>query len=252
MREHRALKRVPRLVFDTEERAMMQCMSPNDYDTDEVFSRVVPPTFHIQYDTNKYSVPWTLVGMTVTLRVNDLGLKIFYNERPVTSHERSYKKNQTITKPEHGQGLLERKPGGRDHWKTASIKSIGPRMSEYLDLLKSGNRSLRSEISKILALATVYGNDAVNSATEELLSGAIVGVENMELLLKVRYPHQASLTPSPMQFENQKLNRVVNTVDLRRFDALLIDSAKTNDASKKEVQNERPNPTDGAPQEPET
>ena len=249
MREHRALRKVPRLVFDTEERAMMQCMNPHDYDTDEVFSRVVPPTFHIQYDTNRYSVPWTLVGIAVTVRVNDLGLKIYYNERSVTSHERSYGKNQIITKPEHGQGLLERKPGGRDHWQTASIKNIGPRMSEYVDLLKNGNRSLRSEISRILALATVYGHDAVHAATEELLSSCIVGVENMELLLKARHPnHDGNLKPAPMQFENQKLNRVVNTVDLRRFDALLIDSAKNNDASKKEEKNERPDPTNGTPQ----
>jgi len=66
----------------------------------------------VVYDTNRYSVPWTLVGMTVTLRINAHLIKIFYNERLVAHHVRSYLKNQVLTIEIHQQGLLERKPGG--------------------------------------------------------------------------------------------------------------------------------------------
>ncbi len=221
-REHRSTRKIPRLHFDTEEKVALRAMNPHRYDTNEVFSRVVPPNFHIVHDTNRYSVPWTLVGMNVTVRINDREIRFFYNERLVAQHQRSYRKNQVITKSEHSKGLLERKPGGtKDGWQLAAVKNLGPVMNDYLSLIRSGHRSVRSEVAKILALATVYGEKEVNEAAAELLKSAIVGVENMELLLKSRCA-QSEIAPKPLNFQNSKLNRVVSTVDLRRYDALLF------------------------------
>ncbi|MBI4405173.1 MAG: IS21 family transposase [Deltaproteobacteria bacterium] len=223
-REHRSTKKIPRLHFDTEEKATLRAVNPHPYDTDEIFSRVVPPNFHILYDTNRYSVPWTLVGITVTVRVNHSHVKIFYNDRFVAKHSRSYKKNHTFSQPEHSKGLLERKPGAsRDTWQLSAVKSIGPAMYDYVNFLRSGHRSIRSEVARILALATVYGEAAVNEAASELLKNAVIGVENMELLLKSRYS-PSEVSPKPLNFQNSKLNRVVSTIDLRRYDALLFQS----------------------------
>jgi transposase len=232
-REHGVTRKVPVLHFESDEKNFLRPLNPHPYDTCEVFSRVVPPTFHIIYDTNKYSVPWTLVGMTVTVKSDEAEIKIFYNERFVAKHPRSYKKHQTLSQADHVKGLLERKPGAtRETWQTSAVKSIGPKMNDYVDLLRSGKRSLRAEISKILALATVYGAPLVNEVAGELLSVGIMGVENMELSLKSRsHPSVTELFPAPLNFRNSKLNRVVPTVDLRRFDALLFKSTAIKDAS---------------------
>ena len=215
-------------------------MNPNPYDTDEIFSRAVPSDFHVVYDTNRYSVPWTLVGMTVTLRINPQLVKIFYHERLVAFHTRSYLKYQVFTMPSHKEGLLERKPGGsREGWQLACVKNIGPKMEEYVELLRSGHRSLRSELSKILALSTVYGSQAVHEACKELLESAIVGVESLELTLKrLHHPSQSKLQPEPINFQNQKLNRITPAVDLRRYDALLFES---NNSSASENKNDNGN-----------
>ena len=226
-REHHATRKVPILLFQAEERPLLRAMNPHAFDTDEIFSRVVPPTFHILYDTNKYSVPWSLVGISVTLRSNAEEIKIFYNERFITSHVRSFKKHQLFTKPEHQSSLLERKPGpaARTTWQMTAIKNIGPKVHDYIELLKSGSRSLRSEVQKILGLATIYGEPAVHAAIEELLSTATVGVDNLELLLKARHnPEEADLKPAPLNFQNSRLNRMPPTIDLRRYDALLFGS----------------------------
>lgn len=230
-REHSSTGKIPILHFQSDEKAALRAVNPHPYDCDEVFSRVVPPQFHVLYETNRYSVPWTLVGMTVTIRVNANEVSIFYHDRFVTRHDRSYKKNQNFTKPEHVQGLLERKPGAtRDGWQIASVKNLGPKMMDYVDLLKSGRRSLRSEVSRILALATVYGEAPVYEATVACLEAGIVGVESLELSLKKRF-HPSERAPEPLSFRNDKLNRSVPTVDLRRYDALLFESADKNDAS---------------------
>jgi hypothetical protein len=100
-------------------------------------------------------------------------------------------------------------------------------MADYLNLLKSGHRSIRNEVARILALATVYGEVELHEVASELLSRGIIGVENLELALKSRnHPAETELQPAPLNFQKAKLNRVVPTVDLRRYDALLFESTR--------------------------
>jgi hypothetical protein len=223
-REHRSTRRVPALLFEAEEKSLLRPMNEYPYDTREIFSRVVPPSFLVAYETNRYSVPWTLVGMTLTVRVGDKVIDCYYNDRKVASHVRRYTKNMTYESREHFKGLLERKPGAsKESWQVQAVKNIGPAMGEYLNLLRSGHRSIRNEVSRILALATVFGDPAVNNAARDLLAGGIVGVDSLELALKSAHDE---IAPAPIQFQNSKLNRVVPTVDLRRYDALLFASAE--------------------------
>lgn len=230
-REHSSMRRIVRLVFETEEQKSLLPLNPNPYDTDETLSRVVPPDFHIVYDTNRYSVPWTLIGMTVTLRVTPDELSIYYNEKIVTSHKRSYRKAKVLTKESHREGVLARKPGvARVDWQLAAVKNIGPKMMEYVDLLRSGHRSLRSELGKILALSTVYGDRLVHEAVWDLLGRGVVGVEALELTLKRLHPAQTTiLNPQPINFTDPKLNRNIPVVDLRHYDALLFE--RSNDSA---------------------
>ena len=225
-REHRSTRKVPILHFEAAEKHLLRPSNPHAYDTTEVFSRIVPPTFLIAYESNRYSVPWTLVGLTLTVRASDQALEFYYHERQVASHVRSYEKHQVVESREHGKTLIERKPGvTREGWQVAAVKNIGPAMIGYLDLIRVGQRSMRNEISRVLALATIYGEKNVNSACEALIQNGIIGVENLELSLKGRHhPSECELQPSPLKFQNSKLNRVVPTVDLRRYDALLFAS----------------------------
>ncbi len=227
-REHRATRRVPELVFENEEKARLLPLNPESYDTDEVYSRGVPSNFRIPYDTNLYSVPWTLTGFIVTVRITAEKLHVFYQEKHVTTHDRRYTKHGDFEKPEHRDGLVERKPGANHHaWQVAAVRSIGPALEKYLQLLQAGHRSLRHECARILALATVYGNGALHETVEQCLSRGIVGAENLEILLKQRErtPEQAAaLRPPPLVFKAPKLNRMPQTIDLRRYDELLFDS----------------------------
>jgi transposase len=230
-REHRSTKKIPALHFESTEKSLLRQANPHAYDTTEVLSRVVPPTFLIAYESNRYSVPWTLVGLTLTVRASDQVLEFFYHERQVAWHVRSYDKHRIFESREHFKALLERKPGvTREGWQIAAVKNIGPAMIKYLDLIRVGHRSMRNEVSRVLALATIYGDKNVNSACEDLLQNGIIGVENLELSLKGRHhPSECELQPSPLQFQNSKLNRVVPTVDLRRYDALLFASTASDE-----------------------
>ena len=227
-------EKCPRSTLKSAEKHLLRPMNPHRYDTTEAFSRVVPPNFLIAYETNRYSVPWTLVGLTLTVRASDQVIEFFYHERRVARHIRSYDKHQVFETREHFKELLERKPGvTREGWQVAAVKIVGPAMAGYLDLIRVGQRSMRNEVSRILALATIYGEKNVNSACEALVKNGILGVENLELSLKSHHhPSECELQPKPIQFQNSKLNRVVPTVDLRRYDALLFASATSEEPSR--------------------
>ena len=226
VREHKATRRIPDLVFEHEERAALLPLNPYPYDTDEVLSKEVGPQFHMTYETNQYSVPWTLVGMVVTMRIDQDSIIIHYREKVVARHARSYGKHLIFTTPDHEAGLLERKPGSDHHtWQVALVKGAGESMGQYLKLITAGQRSLRSEVRRLVALITIYGAEAVNRAASELLVRGVVGVENLEMLLKVQGATEQQ--PEPLSFQNSKLNRMSGTPDLRSYDALLFDQGTT-------------------------
>lgn len=228
VREHRATRRIPDLVFENEEKRHLLEANPHPIDTDEILSKEVPPQFHLTYDTNQYSVPWTLVGMVVTLRVDDEHVKAYYGGKLVASHPRYYGKNKVFTNPEHQAGLLERKPGADHHvWQVTLVKRAGPALERYLKLISAGQRSLRSEVRRLVAMITVYGAESVNAAATELLSRGVVGAESLELLLKAQgAPEKA---PEPLTFQSPKLNRMTESPDLSAYDALLFDEKKAID-----------------------
>lgn len=235
-REHRTTRRVVRIMFESEEKSKLLVLNPVPYDTEEIFSRSVTSDFHLQYETNRYSVPWTLVGMTITVRVNNRELKIYYNEKFICSHARSYLKNKVFTTEAHRTGLLERKPGAtRETWQLGYVKSLGPRMAEYVELVRQGPRSLKYELTRLVALVTVYGEAMVLDACAECLGSGIVGVDNLELFLKRQHhPSKTNLNPAPIKFASEKLNRVHPAVDLRRYDALYFEGNKNQSALKED------------------
>lgn len=248
-REHRATRRVVRILFETDEKPKLIPLSPVPYDTDEIFSRNVTSDFHLQYESNRYSVPWTLVGMTITVRVNNLGLKIYYNEKFICSHPRSYLKNKIFTTEAHRAGLLERKPGAsRESWQLSYVRGLGPQMAEYMDLVRQGPRSLKYELSRLVALVTIYGQQMVLSACRECLESGVVGVDNLELYLKrLHHPSVTRLMPAPMTFGSEKLNRVHPEVDLRKYDALYFEGESKKCASEEKDNGRNDQSTTGGP-----
>ncbi len=247
-REHRVTRRVVRLFFESDERPRLLPLNPVPYDTNEIFSRNITSDFHLQYESNRYSVPWTLVGMTVTVRVNPVEIKVYYHEKFICSHPRSYLKNKVFTKDAHREGILARKPGAtRETWQLGYVKGLGPRMAEYVELIRQGPRSLKYELSRLVGLVTIYGNDIVLGACHECLSSGIVGVDSLELFLKrSHHPSKISLKPAPMTFNTEKLNRVHPEVDLRKYDALYFEVENQKSASKEEDNGDKQSTAGGA------
>jgi transposase len=234
-REHETTKQIPELVFE-KERSCMLPLRPEPYDTDEIASPRVNKFHKVHFDHNNYTVPWTLVGKTVTVRANDTHVSVFYGKPQVARHQRCYQRGKDIVDERHAEGLKEIKPGAQRAWQVQAVESFGPNCRRYLEFIEAGTRSLRAELRELLCLATVYGAEQLEQAIGELLSQGLVGAARIERLL--RLSEAAPQAPEPLTFKDERLQFVPPTPQLCSYDTTLLDA----------LRDDEPEPADDEPQ----
>jgi transposase len=220
-RIHEATGKVPELLFEQERPALLP-LRPEPYDTDEVISCEVNKFFRVRFETNTYSVPWTMVGKTVTVRADDRNVRIFYGPRQIAIHERCYRKSADKKNPAHGEGLDEQKAAASRTWQIETVRSFGPNSSRYLELCTATTRSLRAEIQELLCLATVYGAVSVEREIGNLLAQGIVGSNHLERMLRLANCVQKA--PPPMHIVDDRLQFVPPAPNLQSYDTLLLEA----------------------------
>jgi transposase len=218
-REHRVTRKIPSLHV-AEERPHLLPLRES-YDTDEVRSVVVPPTFRVAFDGNRYSVPWRLVGKPLTLRADADTVTCWYGTHPVARHPRCWRRGVEVTNPAHAAGLRATKPGAQAHWQVQAVEQLGPHARQYLGLIRAGTRSLRAELDHLLLLTTLYGPRQVEAALGALLAQAIVGSHHVEQWLKLQ--QAAPVAPPPLTLGDPRLTVPPVRPNLQRYDALLLD-----------------------------
>jgi len=162
LREHGASRKIPKFVFEHDEKKALLPANTERFDTTEEFSKKVPPNFHLIYETNQYSVPWKLVGCSVSIRADENKIQFFYQDQIVATHSRSYLKHRVYTNFEHEKGLIEIKPKGEHaHLQSqiAQLESLGPCLKQYIECLHYSPKSLRREVSQLLGLSAIYQKD---------------------------------------------------------------------------------------------
>ena len=218
-REHRVTRKIPRLLLAEERPHLLPLREP--YDTDEVRSVVVPPTFRIAFDRNRYSVPWRLVGKALTLRADAETVLLWYGAHRVARHARCWGRGEESVCPAHAEGLLAQKPGAQGPWQVQAVEALGPHARQYLGLIRAGTRSLRAELEHLLLLSTLYGPAPVEVALGACLAQAIVGSDHVEQWLRLQTA--GPVAPPPLTLGDPRLTVPPVRPNLTRFDALLVD-----------------------------
>jgi hypothetical protein len=218
-REHRVTRKIPGLHVAEERPHLLPLREP--YDTDEVRSVVVPPTFRVAFDRNRYSVPWRLAGKSLTLRAEAETVTLWYGTHRVARHARCWGRDREVVCPAHADGLLAQKPGAQGQWQVEAVEALGPAARQYLALIRAGTRSLRAELEHLLLLTTLYGPAAVEAALGVCLAQASVGSEHVERWLALH--HAGPVAPPPLALGDPRLTVPPVRPNLSRFDALLVD-----------------------------
>ena len=225
-REHRVTRKIPALLVSDERPHLLPLAEP--YDTDEVRSVVVPPSFRVAFDGNRYTVPWRLVGKPLTLRADAETVTCWYGRHRVARHARCWRRGVEVVLPAHADGLLTTKPGAQAHWQVEAVQALGPAARQYLDCIRAGTRSLKAELEHLLLLTTLYGPAAVEAALAACLAQAIVGSHQVEQWLRLQ--ETPPLAPPPMTLADPRLSVPPVRPNLQRYDALLLAGQEEPDA----------------------
>lgn len=218
-RVHEVTGKVPRLVFAHEERQVLKPITPVPFDTDDVDTDTVTKSFRVRFDRNTYSVKPHLLGQHVVIRGNDAEVAVFLGDKTVANHARSWGTGDDIEDPEHRRAARALKTPADRGTLPLGLGGLGDVGRDYLKVLTAGSRSIRRELTRLVFLVEVFGNDQTRSAIEEVMRSGHVGTEYVEYVLR----HRRNLTPMPAPL---KLGRpdldglVLDEPDLSRYDAL--------------------------------
>jgi len=100
-RLHGTTRRIPREVFDLEEKNKLIPLPLEAFKMSIVGTRRVYHDCHIYFEYNYYSVPFEYVGKDVDVELSGKLLKVFYQGREIAVHQKQTGKGDFCTNPNH-------------------------------------------------------------------------------------------------------------------------------------------------------
>jgi transposase len=190
-RPHDTTGRPPLAVWE-EERAHLVPLPAHAYDTAAVVYRVVGPEWHIPYQQNFYSVPWSHIGLALPVRITETELVVYGPAlKEVTRHTlESPGAGKRVTKPEHAPGRDER----RRHEQLAErFTELGPDGPRFFEALVRTRRYGKDEAHRILALLATYARADLVAALERACRYRAFSVTAVERILAAQAQPKAPL-----------------------------------------------------------
>jgi len=134
--------------------------------------------YHVVFDENFYSVPYTLVQQIVEVRSTPTTVEIFHKGTRIASHLRSRGRGQTITQGEHRpkshQAHLEWPPSRMVNW----ARSIGPNTAQLFE------RILNEKPHPEMGYRSCLGIIRLEAAAERALLAQACRYQSVKSILK--------------------------------------------------------------------
>jgi len=107
-RVHGTTHEVPLVRFERELPELIPGHRQPSFLTDAVVSRRVASDWLVSFRSNRYSVPFGLIGKTVEVQAKDGQVRITHRGRCVAAHEQRQGRHELAILPEHGPGAVAR------------------------------------------------------------------------------------------------------------------------------------------------
>lgn len=174
-------------LFHSLEKPALACLPAERFDLSQWSRARVNIDYHIAFDGNFYSVPYTLVHQVVEVRTTPTTVEILHQGARVASHVRSREHGKAITKREHRpkshQAHLEWPPSRMVNW----ARNIGPHTAQLLERIlhdkphpEMGYRSCLG----IIRLAQQYSAQRMEAAAQRALLTQACRYQSVKSILK--------------------------------------------------------------------
>ena len=175
-----------RSVFEATERATLRPLPPARYELAEWKTAKVNIDYHISVEGHLYSVPYRLVGATVSVRLTATMLEVLQHGTRVAAHARSALKGRYTTEPTHRptshQQHLEWSPSRLIAW-GASIGEATARVVEAILARQPHPEHGYRACLGLLSLARRYDRARLEAASVRALDSGAVSYRSVKSIL---------------------------------------------------------------------
>ena len=184
--------------------------------------------FAVRFDCNTYTVPPWLVGKEVTLKADLATVTLYYKDKKVAVHNRSYERKKRIENLSHKEQVKKLRKRLWLDQDISSWSSLGPEAVEYLNALAKAKQPIKKNIERMLKLKDEYGAESVIFAVRKAIRHKAYGADYIENIL---YQEMTPVnTRQPVKLKNDELNHIrINEPSLAEYDAHILKKGKTND-----------------------
>jgi transposase len=196
VRIHGETHRRPLDLF-AEEQPHLHPLNPRPYDIARIETVRASKQFRVLLDTNRYSVPAEYASRRVTLKATPERVCIYHHDQLIARHNRSYDRRQDIEDPDHPKALLAQRRNAREQRLLMQFLSLSRMAQAFYEGLEQRRLNPRHHLRKIVALAEIYGVDAVDRAIQDGIAFEAYSCEYIANILEMRareHPEPGALT----------------------------------------------------------
>jgi transposase len=168
------------------EQAHLRPLNPMAYDIGRVATLRASKQFRVTLETNRYSVPARYASTRLTLKAYPDRVCLYHQDQLIARHTRSYDRHQDIEDPEHPKALLGERRKAREQRLMMRFLRLGPKASAYYEGLEQRRSNPRHHVRKIVALAEIYGVDALARAIEDGIAFHAFSCEYIANILEMK------------------------------------------------------------------
>lgn len=170
-RVHGTTRRIPKEVFEKEEKAKLLPLPQEEFKLSEVGTRKVYHDCHIYIDYNYYSVPFEYVGKIVEIELNKELVRIYYKGKEIALHSRQKSKGKFSTDQSHYPKYKRYSETEYQEKYQVKMAEIGE-YAEQLFLLAASNqpKHWNKIIQGVLSLKKNYPPEIINLACKRALA----------------------------------------------------------------------------------
>jgi transposase len=166
-------------IFVGEEKEHLRPLPASKFELAVFKSAKVAPDYHVQVESMRYSVPYTLIGKECDVRLGSMRVDVLYGKKIVATHRRLYgRKGQYSTlvdhmPPAHAAYDPSWTPERYERW----ADSIGPNTRIVIDAILSSKKIVEQTFvpcMNVLGLAKRGRRELLEQACRELGAGKMI------------------------------------------------------------------------------
>ena len=201
VRVHGQTHQTPQELFVAEQPSL-QSLTVKPYEPATLETVLTSQRRRFTFDTNRYSVPPAYAGKTLALKVYPARWVLYFQDRVVTEHPRSYDRRRDFEKPEHVEELQAQRRQARQQQMLTRFLALSSRAREYYQRLEEKRGNLRHHVQKIVALSEIYGAEKVQRALEDAWAYQAFSCEYIANLLEQR--ERPTVQPGALHLTRQQ------------------------------------------------